>query len=141
MRGIGGIYVLVGKLPAELEAAAMTDVELEAGIELQLKKAGIKVLRSRDASALPVTPCLYFQLQVAKIAELPVYAITINASLLQRVNLVRDNSISGSAHTWFLSGTTAASEQNLGQKIKSSVDLLADQFIKDYLSMNSRPQK
>jgi len=141
LRGIGGIYVLVGKLSPDLAAAGIIDADLEAEVEIRLKKAGIKVLEEREALALPGQPLLYIQIGGTKVVDLPMYVISLNSALSQRVTLERDGAIRCAANTWSVSGVTAAATQSLNQKIKSALASVADQFIKDYLSANPRPQK
>jgi len=141
LRGIIGIHVMIGKIPAELAQAGVIDVELEAEVELRLKKAGIKVLEQREALSLPGQPIFFIQIGGAKVADLPVYAVTILGALSQQVTLERDSTQKCTAHTWSLSGTTAAGTQVLNQKIKAAAAALTDQFVKDYLSVNPRPHK
>jgi hypothetical protein len=141
LRGISGIHVLVGMISTDLAAAGIIDADLEAEVEIRLKKAGIKVLEQREASALLGQPFLYIQVGGTKVVDLPMYVISLNGALSQKVTLDRDSTIRCSANTWSVSGVTAAAAQSLNQKIKSALAVLADQFIKDYLSANPKPQK
>ena len=136
MRGLPGIYVFVDKLPDNFLSSGIVDVELESQVELQLKKAGIKVLERPDALALRGKPFLYIQVRGAKLRDQPAYAILAIGALVQRVTLERDPSLTGFSRTWMISSFNSAGDQDLKRQIEFSVAQVAAQFVKSYLSAN-----
>jgi hypothetical protein len=136
MRGLPGIYVFVDKLPQDLKPDGVLDVELESQVELLLKKAGIKILERPDALSLRGKPFLYFQVRGSKLRDQAAYAILVIGSLVQRVILERDPSLTGFSRTWMISSFNSAGEQDLKRQIEASVTQVAEQFVKAYLSAN-----
>ena len=139
VRGLPGIYVFADKLPEALQSSGVLDVELESDVEIQLKKAGIRILDRPEALALRGKPFLHVQIVGAKLPDQPVYSFLVIAALVQRVVLERDPSATGFARTWMGSNFNASGERELKPQIKASVAHVADQFIKAYRSANPKP--
>jgi hypothetical protein len=139
MRGLTGIYVLVDKLPEVLKTSGILDVELESQVEIQLKKAGIKIIERPEALALRGKPFFYIQVRGAKPRGQPVYSIFVIGALVQRVSLERDPSLTGFARTWIITNFSSAEEKELRTQTTFCVWQVAQSFINSYLSVNPKP--
>ena len=108
----------------------LTRSELRKRVEIQLRTAGIRLVKELEAAKLPGEPYLYINL-----AALPLgpkrYACRIDFEIHQLVALAH-NSASGHAITWEQGIVTAGGVKT----IYDNVDDLTLDFICDYLAMN-----
>lgn len=129
LQGMHGIYVVVEDLGSELKGV-VTRSALRKRVEMQLRTAGIRIVKELEAAKLPGEPYLYVNL-----AALPLgpkrYACRIDIEMHQLVALAH-NSASGHAITWEQGVVTAGGVQ----AIYDNVDELVFDFIYDYLAMN-----
>lgn len=97
---------------------------------MQLRTAGIRVVKELEAAKLPSEPYLYVNL-----AALPLgprrYACRIDLEIHQLVALVH-GSTNGHASTWEQGVVTTGGVKTIGDNI----DELVFDFICDYLAMN-----
>ena len=127
--GMQGIFVVVEDLGPELKGV-VTRSALRKRVEMQLRTAGIHLVKELEAAKLPGEPYLYLNL-----AALPLgpkrYACRIDLEVHQLVALAH-NTASGHASTWEQGVVTTG-----GLKaICDNVDELVFDFICDYLAMN-----
>ena len=124
-----GIFVVVEDLGPELKGV-VTRSALRKRVEMQLRTAGIRLVKEFEAAKLPGEPYLYVNL-----AALPLgpkrYACRIDLEVHQLVALVH-RSISGHASTWEQGVVTTGGLKT----IYDNVDELVFDFICDYLAMN-----
>ena len=124
-----GIYVVVEDLGPELKGV-VTRSALRKQVEMQLRAAGIRLVRELEAAKLPGEPYLYVNM-----AALPLgpkrFACRIDLEIHQLVALVH-NSASGHAITWEQGVVTAGGVKT----IYDNVDELVFDFFCDYLGMN-----
>ena len=129
LQGMHGVYVVVEDLGTELKGI-VTRSALRKRVEIQLRTAGIRIVKELEAAKLPGEPYLYVNL-----AALPLgpkrYACRIDIEMHQLVALAH-NSASGHAITWEQGVVTAGGIK----AIYDNVDELVFDFIYDYLAMN-----
>jgi hypothetical protein len=129
LQGMHGIYVVVEDLGTELKGV-VTRSALRKRVEIQLRAAGIRIVKELEAAKIPGEPYLYVNL-----AALPLgpkrYACRIDIEMHQLVALAH-NSASGHAITWEQGVVTAGGIK----AIYDNVDELVFDFIYDYLAMN-----
>lgn len=129
LKGIHGIYVVVEDLGPELNGV-LTRRELRKRVEKELRTAGIRLIKEREAAKLPGEPYLYINL-----AALPFgskrYACRIDLEVHQLVTLLH-NATTGHVITWEQGVVTAGGVKT----IYNNIDELVFDFIYDYLAMN-----
>lgn len=129
LNGISGIYVVVEELGPELNGV-LTRSEVRKRVEHELRTAGIRLVKEREAAKLPGEPYLYVNL-----AALPLgpkrYACRIDLEVHQLVTLLH-NSTTGHVITWEQGVVTAGGVKT----ISNNIDELVFDFIYDYLAMN-----
>jgi hypothetical protein len=127
--GMHGIFVVVEDLGPELKGV-VTRSALRRRVEMQLRTAGIRLVKELEAAKLPGEPYLYVNL-----AALPLgpkrYACRIDLEVHQLVALVH-RSATGHASTWEQGVVTTGGVKT----ICDNVDELVFDFICDYLAMN-----
>ena len=127
--GMHGIYVVVEDLGPELKGV-VTRSALRKRVEMQLRTAGIRLVKEFEAAKLPGEPYLYVNL-----AALPLgpkrYACRIDLEVHQLVALVH-RSVTGHASTWEQGVVTTGGVKT----IYDNIDELVFDFICDYLAMN-----
>ncbi len=127
--GMKGIFVVVEDLGPELKGI-ITRSALKKRVEMQLRTAGIRIVKEVEAAKLPGEPYLYLNL-----AALPLgpkrFACCIDLEVHQLVALTH-NAASGHASTWEQGVVTTGGVT----AICDNVDELVFDFICDYLAMN-----
>src|SRR5438128_12486274 len=61
LRGLPGVEVIVANLKPEVERAGLTKEQLQTDVELQLRKAGIRVFTSEESRRVQGQPWLYVE--------------------------------------------------------------------------------
>jgi hypothetical protein len=129
LRGMHGIYVVVEEVGPELRGI-MTRSAIRKRVEMQLRTAGIRIIKELEAAKVPGEPYLY-----VNVAALPLtskrFACRIDIEVHQLVALVH-HSATGHAITWEQGVVTAGGIK----AIYDNVDELVFDFIYDYLAMN-----
>lgn len=131
LRGVVQVSVLVEGLSHEAEVAGLTAQLLKTDIELRLRHSRVALSDSDDESLL----C--FRVAAEQLADGRRWAYTVLVSYRQPVTLVR-NKAWCVAETWHAAGVIAlASPAKFVQTVRSHVGNVTDEFIGDYLAMNS----
>lgn len=134
LQGVVGVHVVVESLAADLVSDGLTADNLHKIIVDRLDKAGIRLLTedelSQDGAAI-------FYVSLASVKnEKGLYACDVHAEVIQAVALTRDTRILTPATTWTSTTVGIVGSSNVGQ-LTETVRKLADEFVKDYLSVNS----
>ncbi len=122
----------------------LTKNDLQTQVEIELRKAGIKVLSSYRGPDDG-----FFVVAVGAMKESkdgPLYAFDIQSVLMQRVALLRNRKIETTAVTWPYNQTSTfgtTPSLMVERTIKDIVARQVDEFINDYLAANpkERPAK
>ena len=129
LKGMTGIYVVVEDLGSELKGT-LTRRDVQARVEAQLRTAGIRILKEKEAAKLPGEPYLYVNL-----AALPLernhFACRIDLEVHQHVALIHDAK-GGHAITWEQGVLTTGGIKTIHHQL----DELVFAFICDYLAIN-----
>jgi hypothetical protein len=134
LKGISAIQVIVQPLDPEAERDGLTQDQLQAGVEVRLRKAGIRVLSTRE----PRTPCLSLNVNTLKDRS-GLYTFSIHLEFMRGVPLDRHHSVVTLAPTWSVGDIDTVDERLLRESERSRVDDAVDQFINAYLEQNPRP--
>lgn len=134
LKGLDGVHVGVMKLNFEIKG--VTRDGIREVVELQLKRAGIKVLSPKECLLTPGAPTLNIGLRVFKCPdnkEKPGHVYAVSLQLVQGVFLARDAEISLHADTWKTNDWGRVAEvDTLTEKIEQGVD----KFIQSYQAAN-----
>jgi hypothetical protein len=150
LQGLEGVQVKVvidyeigSELPALSDPHHLR--QLTTGVEEKLRMAGIKVLGQYESGITPARPLLLIWASILKVKPnkvgLPPYRVFFDADLYQNVNLERRSAVGPFfVSTWALNTMCRFGEVpvNEFQKLRYSVRLIADQFIKAYRSVNPK---
>ena len=137
LRGLQGVRVVVENIHPEAERDGLTRSQLQVVVELELRKAGIKVLTEEEQSSTPGSPFLYVNVTAVRRKASVIYGYSISVELCQVVVLYRDQSIMITTTTWWsgVVGTVGAPKlQDISDSVKEKVDV----FINDYLTVNPK---
>lgn len=134
LKGLAGVHVLVERIPADMEAAGLTEELVRSEVEGRLKKAGLKLLSRKDFIGQPGAPRLYIQLNSAKYKGRFLWssekiAFSIRLDLGQLVKLSRNPEIEVHATTWQTSLVGYADDKKL-QTVRDDLAAMVDRFIK-----------
>jgi hypothetical protein len=134
----GGVQVLIEPGSSLAEKYGLTTTAIQTDVELRLREAGIRVLSSDETLKTPGMAFLYVNVDMLVDFKNKVIAYTVEASLHQRILLVRDKTIEIDAATWkkLIFGTVDVPD-NL-RSVRNVVKDLVDQFTNAYLSANPR---
>jgi len=140
LHGLTGVVPIVSLLKdEETKLDSATQNNLQTKVELQLRKAGIRVMSNTEK---PGAGRFNVMLTVQKVADMSVYAVCYSASLYQEVELIRNTEIHTEAPTWpsLLQQPTGfiVGEANLEKAIKNNVGNKVNEFINDYLAANPK---
>ena len=134
LKGLDGVHVGVMKLNFETKTLTRDGIRKE--VELQLKKAGIKVLSPKECLLTPGAPTLNIGLKVFKDPDnkkKPGHVYAVSLQLVQGVFLARDADISLHADTWKTNDWGRVAElDTLTEKVEQGVD----KFIQSYQAAN-----
>ena len=133
LRGIKAVVVSVEPMDSRAEKDGLTTDLLRTDVELQLRKAGIKVVPISRASP----EYLYVRLTVAK-SDLRIYGYSVEVQFNQMVQLVRDPQIFTYATTWAAIYAATAPEGGFQRHARDTVSDLLDKFINAYLEQNPK---
>lgn len=138
LRGLNGVYVYVEPVAKEVEAGGLSTTEIQNAVQKQLREAGI-ALQSEPQSA-DGSATLIIVIDTVKRPAEAAYLFDVEVSLLQAVHLARRNDPDPfPAQTWSQKalGITGPTRMNL---ILEPLKVRVSDFVKDYLSMNAKPQ-
>lgn len=137
LRGMDGIRVLVEDIRPDAEQNGLYRTQIEADVELRLRKAGIRIFSEEEHKRIPSLPYLHIRIGTVRNDKFLIYAVSINVSLVQHVALVRDSNIRLLASTWNKEHVGTVGVYVIGN-IRGTVGDLVDQFANDYLAANPK---
>ena len=129
LKSMTGVYVVVEDLGPELKGT-LNRGEVRRRVESQLRTAGIRLIKEKEAAKLPGEPYLYINLAALPLASKR-FACRIDVEVHQQVALVHDSK-AGHAITWEQGILTVGRVE----EIVEHLDELIFEFICDYLAMN-----
>jgi hypothetical protein len=102
MKGLKGVYVVVEDLDLKIEGEGLGREQLQKGAELELGKAGIRILSEEEWRNEEGEPWLYIYVHVVKklLQKKAVYIFHISIELKQKVRLLRESGGEVFATTW-----------------------------------------
>jgi hypothetical protein len=141
LRGLPGVYVVVGGLDPDVQQDGLTKATLQADAEMRLQMAGIKVLSREEWAKTQGGPACYIDVSIVKdvgltdVLDCDLYAFEVSVELRQDVVLARDMAVEVLSPTWSASyvGFT-----NTLPRIRTRVTALVQRFINAYKAVNSR---
>jgi len=143
LRGLKGVFVLIEYLKEDVAKAGLTDTILQTGVELKLRKAGIRVLTEDEWFLTQGRPYLYVRVRTILIKGIQIwgthqhsgfiYGVTVQFN--QDVILSRNRSISSSAGTW---GNSWIGTVIHLRNVRVVISDLVDKFMNDYLAVNPK---
>lgn len=133
LRNIGKFGVVVEQINFEVEHYGLSRDQIQADVELRLRKIGIQILSSDDT----LFAYLYVNVGLCKSSNEDVYAFDVDVEFKQPVTLLKDNKMFFGATTWSKSIIGIINTKNL-TKIREAVADLTDQFLNDYLAANPK---
>ncbi len=133
LEGLEGVKVIVEDMRPEVEQAGLTKSSLQTLVELELRKAGIRVLTEEERLKTKARPWLYLRVSVV-IDDPGSCAFDISLWLNQAVILAGNGSIA-TATTWDTSRTGTVGKSNI-PSIKDHVREKVEEFCNDFLAAN-----
>lgn len=138
LKGLSGVGVLVEPLPIELDERGEQGGLLEREIKQRLQKVGIRVLTERERLAIPPAPMLVVRVDAVH-DRIGRYFFSTNLFLAQKIRLEGQDTSGVSAVTWMKLGGIGTVADDNPKHIRDLVMHKVDQFIKDFLAVNSVP--
>jgi hypothetical protein len=135
LKGLTGVYVRISPAP-DAAQIGLSEVQVQADVELRLRTAGIKVLTQEQWFTTPGMPALWVSLGTAKKQGL--YSFALNINLQQMVSLNRDPQISVLATTWTNSTRVGILAATSLIQVRSLIEDDVDKFINTWLSVNPK---
>jgi len=134
LRGIARMKVAIESLGAETQAGGLSVEQLQADVELRLRKAGLRVL---DESGDDLAPFLYVNVHAIKGDIGSFYAVNVSIEFHGWTTF-------GSGRDLLVTAVPVWSKETLGllptesfaTKTRQLVTDLSDQFINDFLAAN-----
>lgn len=137
LRGLKGVHVIVGKIAPAAVGAGVYQEQIRVDTELNLRRAGIRVLTADEWINEPGAPVLEVDLAVVGPADAPMWGYSITVALMQDVSLLRAPASRGSATTWKVSAPGVVGVDKIG-KLRGEIPGLVDWFVNDYLAVNPK---
>ena len=135
LKGLPGVAVLVWDVTPETARGGVTKQQLQNEVEQQLRRAGITVSSSEDASTPSDMALLTVSVTTLHHTE-NLYAYTVDLAVFQASALLRDPT-PRSLVTWSV-GSIALVESSDLRAIFTSVSQQVEKFIQAYRSVNPR---
>jgi len=142
LKGLKGVCPKVNLFPREgVNLPLVTENTLQTAVELELRKAGIKVLTDTndfDVGLFAMT------ITIDKVKGLPLYNVGATVSLSQYAGLLRNSEILTYSSVWPLFPTPisyCAGEAVLEQLLNDIVTNQSKKFCNDYLAANLKETK
>lgn len=133
LRAVGPLQVMVEKLDSDIERRSLlTASRIQVDAARRLAASGVPVISPEWGMSQAAVGFLYIKLSLAEVRDF-FYAYALEVSFRQPVQLVRRPRTELIAPTWIRTrlGTTAAL-----QSLRSTVDDLVDDFVRDYVMAN-----
>ena len=139
LKGLQSVFVLVEPLDSDVEANGLTTFAIQFDAELQLKKAGIKMV-SKPLNYGGSVGVLYIQVSTHRVKGIKsLYAYHVAANIQQPAMLLRPPQTINLATTYDIPGVTGTVGSRNLRTIRDTVSGMIDIFINDYLAMNPKP--
>jgi Putative peptidoglycan binding domain len=135
LKGLLGVTVWVWDMTPETERGGVTKQQVQTEVEQQLRRAGITVSASEDASTPSGMTLLTVSVTTLRHTE-NLYAYTVDLAVYQTAVLLRDPT-PRSLVTWSV-GSIALVESSDLRAIFTSVGQQIEKFIQAYRSVNPR---
>jgi hypothetical protein len=136
LRGIRGIVVVVESLAAEASKDGLTVDMIQTDTELSLRKAGIRVMDSRQS---PPLSYLYLSVNLIKekgqLEDLYVYNCHI---AFEQPATVKSNGVLAIVPTWSVDGVGSIGRNRMSRLIRDRLQDLVEAFLNAYLSVNPK---
>ena len=129
LKTMRGVYVAVEEMGPELKGT-LTRRDVRRRVEAQLRAAGIRLIKEKEAAKLPGEPYLYVNLAALPLKS-KTFACRLDLEVHQLVALVHDPK-GGHAITWEQGMLTVGGIEI----IMKHLDELVFEFICDYLAMH-----
>jgi len=136
-RGLPGVRLLVEVRPT-IEQVDVSKQQLQIEVELQLRKAGIRVFTQEEWFTAPGRPDLYVVAQ-GLLPPNSLFATSFSSVMLTQQATLDINTSSASVVTWSLTTIATPLAFRLSQAIREDTRDLVDKFINAYLNANPRP--
>lgn len=140
LEGLKGVYPKVLLFPREgVRLPLVTERTLQTAMELELRKAGIKILNDPNDPEAGLT----MTITIDKVKGFPLYSVGALVSLSQNVGLLRNPKLQTHGATWPLFPTPityCAGEDVLEDMLKNVVVDHSKKFCDDYFAANQKTQ-
>lgn len=137
LKGLAGVCVVVESLAPDITQDGLSSDILKKTISDRLAAGGVSLLTEEQLSQ-PGGAIFYISITSVK-NDMGLYACNIHAEVIQAAALTRDPNILTPATTW-TSGTVGIVGASNVKQLGRTVSDIADEFIKDFLSVNSKQQ-
>ncbi len=134
MKGLAGLGILVADLPAGMVQAGLTSEMVRADVELQLKKAGIRVYTDEERKKAIGRPTVLVIIEWAVWPNKGLFAASIDAELCQEVMTLSNRQRVWNT-TWATGAMYGGSLTDM-EPVRAKVRDLIDQLAKDYRAVN-----
>lgn len=141
LKGLKGVGVLIENFDEDAKKSGLSVSQLQADVELRLRKVGIKVLSAPEYIAVAGAPYLYVRVTVITPGSgspfYGLFACSYVVMLRQSVFLERDPSVQcNGVTTWEKGGIGMYGENRVVEELRKSVGDMTDMFLNDYLTAN-----
>lgn len=135
LHGFTGFFVVVEEINPEVERYGLSRQAIQTGVELRLRRNGIKVLTEEDWIKEPSTPMLHVHVAILK-ESYGRYVYSVDLSVSQNVMLITNLGFNF-ARTYNPGGILGiAGHRVIRENIRETVFDLMEEFINDWLSVN-----
>jgi hypothetical protein len=135
LRGVTSVEVLVEPLNVEIEQRGLVTATLQKEVNQRLQKAGVKLLTEREWLTTPAAAVLVIRVDALH-DRIGRYFYSIDLFLKRRIQLEDQGPSELSAVTWMKCGPIGIVADDNIKHIETQVLQKADQFIKEYLTVN-----
>lgn len=140
LRGLAGVYVLVEKLDPDDEALGISEEQFRTKAELELRKAGIRVLTREEYIKNDRSPYIYINMSLLQPGgELGLVVVSLQVSLEQTVTLGNGDSVAAS--TWNKAVFGSMGKEDVQSIRSETLPRLIEEFANDFLAANSANPK
>jgi hypothetical protein len=135
LKGLVGVHVVVENIPADLDGVGITVDNVKTKAELELRKAGIKVMTMKEGFETKAAAYLYVNLNMLEFDQGSRVCFSISVSLRQNVILSGGQTVYGS--TWDLGTVGVCGRSRASSMIcNESLQPLLESFANDFLAAN-----
>jgi hypothetical protein len=141
LKGVPGVWVLVEWNGDDPKGPAVDGKRLQTAVELQLRKAGIKVLTRQEWDKLESSPRLYFAVNLHTGRGSPssdLIPFSLKLQYEEWVTVSREKPLSRMATLWESSGGGVVVSRSMLPKLVDNAMEMIDEFANLYLAANPR---